>query len=99
MSNLFILDVLSALCDKFENVECELKTSPDFFPSPYRLQFTKIGTRLTLVPTSDWPDLQIAIREHMNGNGASLGILQVSPLIGLVFFAVNSCLVLTSQYF
>lgn len=83
---LLILELVSALSEKFENVKCEVEQSADFFPSPYRLSFTKVGKQLCMVPTADWPDVLVAIKEHMNGNGATLGVIQVSLFSSIYSF-------------
>lgn len=71
-----VLELLSALCEKFDNVECELENSPDFSSAPYKLPITKIGSQLCMVPTTECADLQTAIKQHLNG-GATLGVIEV----------------------
>ncbi|KAI6179460.1 hypothetical protein M3Y98_00613000 [Aphelenchoides besseyi] len=83
-------DLLSALSERFECVECEIEKCPDLSSAPFRLTVSRIGSQLCIVSTTECADVNVAIGAHCF-NGKPLGLIQGrhvlstddSPALGL----------------
>ncbi|KAI6229032.1 hypothetical protein M3Y99_01162000 [Aphelenchoides fujianensis] len=68
-------DLLNALSERFECVECEVERSPDLSAGPFRLPVGRVGSQLCVISKAECAEVAAAISSHLAG-GRSLGTIQ-----------------------